>query len=166
MTIRRKVVTLERMTRTSRAALAQSADLFSIATNAKRLRGDQALARGQLAGAAPRRPGFLQGAEGDAEVYVAHRQRRRRLHVAGRDVIQHDDAGANLLIAERCFLRGSPLDQLQARTNMVDQGDEVGHDLKVGVIPVAGLDLDAVACCVMHRNTPYSTFRGVLLLVR
>jgi hypothetical protein len=65
------------------------------------------------------------GAEGDAEVYVAHRQRRRRLHVAGRDVIEHDDAAADLLITERCFLRGGALDQLQARTNMVDEGDEV-----------------------------------------
>src|SRR3954452_15223722 len=105
MTIRRKVITLERMTRTSRATLAQSEDRFSLATNAKRLRGDHALARGQLAGAAPRRPEFLQGAEGDAEVYLAHRQCRRRLHVAGRNVIQHDDIGANLLITERCFLR-------------------------------------------------------------
>ena len=65
--------------------------------------------------------------------------------IGGRHVVQHDDVGGGLLAAERGFPGDRLFDQPQARLDVLDQGDEVGHDRAVGVVPVVGFDRDAAA---------------------
>ena len=61
-----------------------------------------------------------------------------------RDVIQHDDIGGSWL-PSRSFPGDRLLDQQQARLDVFDQGNEVGHDRLVSVVPVVGLVCDAAA---------------------
>ena len=96
--------------------------------------------------------GIQQGAQGDARIDVAGLQRGGSLHVAGRYVVEHDDAGGTLGTAGRRFRRSFPCDRLfdqpQALLNVLDQADEVGNHGAAGGILVVGRLCDAAAFCI------------------
>ena len=66
-------------------------------------------------------------------------------HVAGRHVVQHDDASGTFLAAERYFRGDRPFDQPQARLDVPDQAHAVRHDRAMGVVPVVGASSTASA---------------------
>jgi hypothetical protein len=113
--------------------------------------------------------GIQQGAQGDAKIDVAGLQRGGSLHVAGRYVVEHDDAGGTLGTAGRRFRRSFPCDRLfdqpQTVLNVLDQTDEVGnHGAVCGILVVACATPSPAAFCMAALLSYF--FRGALLLVR
>ena len=69
---------------------------------------------------------------------AAGAQGRGRLCIARRDVVQHHDVGAYLLIVGMRLLVDRRFDQLDARLDMLDQGYEVRNNRGEAVISTFG----------------------------